>query len=244
LNPWPLACHQQAARPHGSVVAGHRPRACAPVRLDPHRLLYFPAVPVSPAGQAPNERPTSQNLQEPYRGAPQEHQQPITLHESSKAWSGLASAMTHGLSPTAANPRSGLPAPPGLRSPEFVRPRLNARICVSKVGRLAEAMFGIRHRLCARVRTAVTVADSSDRSDMPASTVPPRPPARARGSPEANGPRQPTAQDSQYFRQLQTAHWTNTAATRFGARSIPRASTQSHNILICRWQYALSSRGQ
>jgi len=37
---------------------------------------------------------------------------------------------------------------------------------------------------------------------------------------------------------------TTTAATRFGARSIPRASTQSHNTLICRWQHALPSRGQ
>jgi len=48
-------------------------------------------------------------------------------------------------------------------------------------------------------------------------------------SPEANGPRQPTAQDSQCLRQLQAAHGATAAATRFGARSIPRAPTQSHN---------------
>jgi hypothetical protein len=42
-NPGPLACHQQAARPPVSVLAGHRPRACAPVRSGPHRLRYFHA---------------------------------------------------------------------------------------------------------------------------------------------------------------------------------------------------------
>jgi hypothetical protein len=70
-NPWPLACHPQAARPPQSVCAGHRPSACAPVRSDPHRLLYFPAVPASLAGTTPNERLTSQNLPELYRDASQ-----------------------------------------------------------------------------------------------------------------------------------------------------------------------------
>jgi len=48
-----LACHQQAARPSQYIGAGHRPRACAPVRSDPHRLLYFPAVQVSPGWSGP-----------------------------------------------------------------------------------------------------------------------------------------------------------------------------------------------
>jgi hypothetical protein len=56
-----------------------------PVRPDPHRLLYFPAVPLNPAGQAPDERLTRQNLQELYCGVRQGDQHPIVLNERSKA---------------------------------------------------------------------------------------------------------------------------------------------------------------
>jgi hypothetical protein len=68
-----------------SVLAGHRPRACALVRSGPHRLRYFPAVPASLPGQAPNERLTSQNLQELYRSALQGDQHPIAPDECRKA---------------------------------------------------------------------------------------------------------------------------------------------------------------
>jgi hypothetical protein len=84
-NPGPLACHQQAARPPQYVCAGHRPRKCAPVPSSPHRLRYFPAVPASLPNQAPNERLTSQNLQELYRGALQGDQHPIAPDECRKA---------------------------------------------------------------------------------------------------------------------------------------------------------------
>ena len=48
-NPGPLACHPAAGRPPSSICAGHRPMASPPVPRNPRRLLYFPAVPVSPA---------------------------------------------------------------------------------------------------------------------------------------------------------------------------------------------------
>ena len=120
-NPWPLACHQQAARPPQYVCAGHRPRKCAPVPSSPHRLRYFPAVPASLPGQAPNKRLTSQNLQELYPCALQGDQHPIAPDECRKAPEAvLGSGHDHCLSPTAASPRSELPAtaePLGRQSP-------------------------------------------------------------------------------------------------------------------------------
>jgi hypothetical protein len=110
-NPGPLACHQQAARPLQYVCAGHRPRKCAPVPSGPHRLRYFLAVPASLPGQAPHERLTSQNRQELYRGAPQGDQHPIAPDECRKAPEAVpGSGHDHCLSPTAASPRSELPA--------------------------------------------------------------------------------------------------------------------------------------
>jgi len=62
-------------------------------------LLYFPAVPVSLVGQAANERLTSQNLQELYRGASQGDQHPSAPHGSSKApEAALGLGHDHGLS--------------------------------------------------------------------------------------------------------------------------------------------------
>ena len=110
-NPGPLACHQQAARPPQYFCAGHRPRKYAPVPSSPHRLRYFPAVPASLPGQAPNERLTSQNLQELYRGALQGDQHPTAPDECRKAPAAVpGSGHDHRLSPTAASPRSELPA--------------------------------------------------------------------------------------------------------------------------------------
>jgi hypothetical protein len=129
-NPGPLACHPQAARPPVSVLAGHRPRACAPVRSGPHRLRYFLAVRASLPGQAPNERLTSQNLQKLYRGALQGDQHPIAPDECRKAPE-VAPGSGHDdcLSPTAASPRSELPATPEpLGHQSSAGPRLNARI--------------------------------------------------------------------------------------------------------------------
>ena len=72
-------------------------------------------------GQAPNERLTSQNLPELYRGALQGDQHPTAPDECRKAPEAVpGSGHDHCLSPTAASPRSELPAtaePLGRQSP-------------------------------------------------------------------------------------------------------------------------------
>ena len=88
---------------------------------NPGRLRYFPAVPASLPGQAPNKRLTSQNLQELYRGALQGDQHPTAPDQCRTAPAAVpGSGHDHRLSPTAASPRSELPAtagPFGRQSP-------------------------------------------------------------------------------------------------------------------------------
>ena len=69
--------------------------------------LYRSAWPTRP----PNERLTSQNLQELYRGASQRDQHAIAPDECSKALEAVPGfGHDYCLSPTAVNPRSELPA--------------------------------------------------------------------------------------------------------------------------------------
>ena len=129
-NPGPLACHQQAARPPQYVCAGHRPRKCAPVPSSPHRLRYFPAVPASLAGQAPNKRLTSQNHQEIYRCALHGDQHPPAPDECRKAPAAVPRLRPRPLPlPHSRQPEIRITSHRrALWSPESGRPRLNARI--------------------------------------------------------------------------------------------------------------------